>query len=104
MVEDEPSNDSLGDDAPDDSHGDAEGGTPAASETSFALFENPRSESVAYHVSNHWRDVRVTRFGHASAETQDLLLTCDRCEVQYWLEDVPAERVPGTRKYEELRS
>jgi len=76
----------------------------ARDDSQFALFENPRSESVAYHVSDHWRDVQVTRFGDATAETQNLLLTCDRCEVRYWLEDVPAERVPGTRRYEELKS
>ena len=94
----------VADDAPDDSCDDAEGCPSPATEAGFALFENPRSESITYHVSNHWREVRVTRFGNETAETQNLLLTCERCEVQYWLEDVPAERVPGTRKYEKLRS
>lgn len=89
--------------ASDDAHDDS-GGTGVRSESGFALFENPRSESVASHVSDHWRDVRVARFGDETAETRHLLLSCDRCEVRYWLEDVPAERVPGTRKFEELGS
>lgn len=87
----------------DDAH-DEPGGNGERGESGFALFENPRSESVAYHVSDHWREVRVAKVGDANAETQNLLLTCERCEVRYRLEDVPAERVPGTRKYEELRS
>lgn len=94
----------MGDTTTEDEAHDDSGGNGGRSGSGFALFENPRSESVTYHVSDHWHEVQVVRFGDETAETQNLVLTCDRCEVRYLLEDVPAERVPGTRKYEELRS
>jgi hypothetical protein len=104
MTGDDANDGSRGDEINTDLRGDGDGIPSLAGDEEFAYFENPRSESVAYHVSDHWHAIQVTRFGDATAETQNLLLRCDRCEVRYWLEDVPAERVPGTRKYEQLRS
>lgn len=68
----------------------------------FKTFENPRFESVEFHVERHWNDLRVERFGDNNAATQDILVSCDRCEVRYVLEDLPSRRVPGTEAFENL--
>ncbi|USZ67889.1 hypothetical protein NGM10_14290 [Halorussus salilacus] len=70
----------------------------------FATFENPRIESVTFHLVNHWRDLRIVGVGERSAETHDVVVSCERCEVRYLLEDLPAERVPGTEAFENLSS
>lgn len=70
----------------------------------FATFENPRAESVNYHLKNHWSDLRIARVGERDARTQDVVVSCTRCEVRYRLEDLPAGRIPGTEAYERRRS
>lgn len=69
-------------------------------ESDFATFENPRFESVEFHVERHWNDLRVERFGNSDAEKQDIRVSCNRCQVRYVLEDLPSRRVPGTKAFE----
>lgn len=70
----------------------------------FRTFENPRIESVAFHVDRHWDDLRIVGVGERADATQDVLVSCTRCEVRYLLEDLPAERIPGTEAFENLSS
>ena len=76
----------------------------APDESEFKTFENPRFESVEFHVERHWNDLHVERFGDSDAATQDILVSCDRCAVRYVLEDLPSRRVPGTEAFENLSS
>lgn len=73
-------------------------------DSAFATFENPLAESVNYHLRNHWADLRIARVGDGDAPTQDVVVSCARCEVRYRLEDLPARRIPGTEAFEQLRS
>lgn len=71
-------------------------------ESEFATFENPRFESIEFHVERHWNDLRVERFGDSDDATQDIRVSCNRCEVRYVLKDLPSRRVPGTEAFENL--
>lgn len=71
-------------------------------ESEYKTFENPRFESVEFHVERHWNNLRVERFGDSGAETQNVLVSCNRCGVRYVLENVPSRRVPGTEAFENL--
>ena len=76
--------------------------TDGPDESEFATFENPRFESVDFHVERHWNDLLVERFGDSDAATQDVRVSCNRCAVRYVLEDLPSRRVPGTEAFENL--
>lgn len=78
------------------------GGADGSDESEFATFENPRLESVEFHVERHWSDLRVERFGDSDAATQDVRVSCNRCAVRYVLEDLPSRRVPGREAFENL--